>query len=564
MSTPAASPRDFIRTTVAEDVQSGRHGSCVVTRFPPEPNGHLHIGHAKSMCLNFGLAGEYATGQCHLRFDDTNPCKEALEYVESIQEDIRWLGFDWNGQLFFASDNFEQLYQYAVFLIKKDKAYVDSLSAEEIKAHRGTLTHPGIESPDRTRSIDDNLELFARMRAGEFDDGQYVLRAKIDMGSPNINMRDPTLYRIRHVTHHRTGQQWCLYPTYDFAHPLSDSIEGIAHSLCTLEFEDHRPLYNWVLKECDVACHSQQIEFARLNLNYTVMSKRKLSALVTAGHVTGWDDPRLPTLKGLRRRGYTSASIRTFCERIGVAKRDSIVEMAQLEHAIREDLNLQAPRAMAVLRPLRVIIDNYPDDQVEELEAVNNPEDPRMGSRKIPFSKVLYIEQEDFREQPHKKFFRLAPGQEVRLRYAYIIQCVNVIKDSETGNIIEVHCTYDPSTRSGQSQSTRKVKGTLHWVSTAHALEATIRLYDSLFLKANPNEDSDGTDYLECLNPQSLVTLSDSRVEPSLAYALPGARFQFERQGYFCVDSVDTLPNKLVFNRTVPLRDTWAKIEKTL
>ena len=549
---------------MAEDVQAGRYKGRVVTRFPPEPNGHLHIGHAKSICLNFGVAREYPTGRCHLRFDDTNPCKEAVEYVESIQEDVRWLGFDWENRLFFASDNFEQLYQHAVFLIKKGKAYVDSLSAEQIKTYRGTLTRPGVESSYRTRSIEDNLQMFARMRDGEFDDGMHVLRAKIDMGSPNINMRDPTLYRIRRVTHHRTGDRWCLYPTYDFAHPLSDSIEGVTHSLCTLEFEDHRPLYNWVLSECEMVCHSQQIEFARLNLNHTVMSKRKLLELVTDGHVSGWDDPRLPTLKGLRRRGYTPESIRAFCDRIGVAKRDSIVEMAQLEHAIREDLNHRAPRVMGVLHPLRVVIDNYPDDQVEELDAVNNPEDPDMGSRKIPFSKVLYIEQEDFHENPPQKFFRLAPGQEVRLRYAYIIRCVDVTKDSKTGNVIEIHCTYDPATRSGQSQSTRKVKGTLHWVSAAHALEAEIRLYDSLFLKANPNEESDGTDYLGYLNPQSLVTLSDSRVEPSLAKALPGERFQFERQGYFCVDSVDTLPNKLVFNRTVPLRDTWAKIEKTL
>lgn len=558
MSTADSPSTDFIRAIVARDVQAGKFGGRVVTRFPPEPNGHLHIGHAKSICLNFGLAQEYPQGRCHLRFDDTNPCKETVEYVESIQEDVRWLGFDWKDHKFFASDRFEQLYRYALLLIQKGKAYVDSLRADEIRSHRGTLTQPGIESPYRKRSVQENLDLFARMRAGEFEDGTHVLRAKIDMASPNMNMRDPTLYRIRHVPHHRTGSEWPIYPTYDFAHPLCDSLEGITHSLCTLEFADHRPLYDWVLDECEVACHSQQIEFARLNMSYTVMSKRKLLELVESRLVSGWDDPRLPTLKGLRRRGYTPAAIRNFCEEIGVAKRDGVIEMAKLEHAVREDLNRHAPRVMAVLRPLRVVIDNYPDDRVEEVEAINNPEDPGMGSRKVPFSKVLYIEQEDFREDPPKKFFRLSPGREVRLRYAYIILCQSVVKDPDTGEVIEVHCTYDPETRSGSGHPGRKVKGTLHWVSAAQAVEAEVRLYDTLFVKAHPDED---LEYQSSLNPRSLITLHGCRVEPGLAMAQAEDRFQFERLGYFCMDR-DSSPNNLVFNRTVALRDTWAKIEQ--
>ena len=561
MSSPKPSPSvDFIRTIVAQDRQSGKFGGCVHTRFPPEPNGYLHIGHAKSICLNFGIAEENQ-GLCNLRFDDTNPSTESEEYVKSIQEDVRWLGFDWEGRLFHASDYFERLYGYAVTLIQKGKAYVDSLSAEDIRVARGTLTEPGKDSPFRNRSTEENLDLFARMRTGEFEDGAYVLRAKIDMASPNMNLRDPTLYRIRRVVHYRTGNSWSIYPTYDFAHPLSDSLEGITHSLCTLEFEDHRPLYDWVLKECEVSCHSQQIEFARLNLNYTVMSKRKLLQLVEEGHVKGWDDPRLPTLKGLRRRGYTPESIRDFCERIGVAKRDGVIEMALLEHTLREDLNLRAPRVMAVLRPLRVVIENYPEGQVEEMEAVNNPEDSSMGSRNVPFSRVVYIEREDFREDPPKKFFRLAPGQEVRLRYAYIIQCVGVVKDERTGEVIEVRCRYDPETRSGSGQSGRRVKGTLHWVSADRAQPAEVRLYESLLTKANPGDEDKGDDYRSWLNPTSLQVLTECLVEPSLAGAPPGQRFQFERQGYFCVDA-DSNEEKLVFNRTVSLRDSWAKIEK--
>ena len=561
MTTPdSSSQTDFIRAIVARDLDAGRHGGRVHTRFPPEPNGHLHIGHAKSMCLNFGIASE-TKGLCNLRFDDTNPTTEDMAYVESIQEDVRWLGFDWDDRLVFASDYFEQLYQYAVKLISKGKAYVDSLSAEEIRNYRGTLTEPGKDSPFRTRSVEENLDLFARMRAGEFPEGTHVLRAKIDMASPNINMRDPTLYRIRHVAHYRTGDAWPLYPTYDFAHPLSDSIEGITHSLCTLEFEDHRPLYDWVLDECEVECHSQQIEFARLNLNFTVMSKRKLLQLVEEAHVGGWDDPRLPTLKGLRRRGYTPEAIRNFCERIGVAKRDGIVEMALLEHALREDLNVRAPRVMAVLHPLRVVIDNYPEEQVEELEAVNNPEDPGMGYRKVPFSRNLFIEKDDFREDPPKKFFRLAPGQEVRLRYAYIVTCVSMVKDDRTGEIVEVHCRYDPETRSGSAKAGRKVKGTLHWVSAAHAVPAEVRLYHSLFTRDNPNDLKEGQDFRSFLNPGSLQILTSCQVEPSLVGVPAGRPFQFERQGYFCVDP-DSTSNRPVFNRAVPLRDTWAKIEK--
>jgi len=559
-TTDAAPPSNFIRDIILEDLKANKHGGRVVTRFPPEPNGYLHIGHAKSICLNFGLAAEFG-GTCHLRFDDTNPTKEDIKYVEAIKSDIRWLGFDWGPHLYHASDYFEKLYEYAVQLIKKGKAYVDSLSAEEIREYRGTLTEPGKESPYRNRSVEENLDLFERMRAGEFEDGAHVLRAKIDMASPNLNLRDPTLYRIRRVPHYRTGDKWCIYPMYDFAHCLSDSIERITHSICTLEFENNRPLYDWILDELNVECHPQQIEFARLNLSYTVMSKRKLLELVDQGHVTGWDDPRMPTLAGLRRRGYTPEAIRNFCERIGVAKRDSLVDIGLLEHCLREDLNKRAPRVMAVLRPLRVVIVNYPEDQVEELEALNNPEDPGMGSRKVPFSRVLYIEREDFREDPPKEFFRLAPGREVRLRYAYYITCVGVVKDERTGEVIELHCTYDPKTRSGWSSDGRKVKATLHWVSAPHALEAEVRLYEHLFTKPNPSDEGEGSDFRAYLNPNSLITLKACRVEPSLANATPGSHYQFERQGYFCVDP-DSSDGALVFNRTVSLRDSWAKIEK--
>ena len=559
-STPSS---DFIRNIIARDLSTNKNGGRVVTRFPPEPNGYLHIGHAKSICLNFGIAAENGSGICHLRFDDTNPRKEETEYIESIKSDVRWLGYDWSDHLYYASDYFERLYQYAVRLIKDGKAYVCSLDAQEIREYRGTLTEAGKDSPYRTRPVDDNLELFERMRAGEFEDGAHVLRAKIDMASPNLNMRDPVIYRILQVEHHRTGDQWCIYPMYDFTHCLSDSIEGVTHSLCTLEFEDHRPLYDWVLDELNVDCHPQQIEFARLNLSYTVMSKRKLLELVEQGYVTGWDDPRMPTLSGLRRRGYTPESIRRFCDRVGVAKRDNVVDVALLEHSIREDLNLRAPRVMAVLRPLRVVIDNYPVGPVEELDASNNPEDPSMGSRKLPFSRVVYIEQEDFREDPPKKFFRLAPGQEVRLKDAYYITCVSVVKDEGTGEVLEVHCTYDPETRGGWSKDGRKVRGTLHWVSAAHSLEAEVRLYDQLFVKVDPGDEKDGTDFKSYLNPNSLERLTSCRVEPSLAGAAPGSRYQFLRQGYFCVDSVESTDGALVFNRTVPLRDSWSKIEKT-
>jgi len=550
---------NFIREIVEHDLKSGKHRR-VVTRFPPEPNGYLHIGHAKSICLNFGLALEHG-GVCHLRFDDTNPSTESVEYAEAIQADVRWLGFDWGDRMFYASGYFEQLYEYAVELIQKGKAYVDSLSAEEIRQYRGTLTEPGKDSPYRNRSVEESLDLFARMRAGEFKDGAHVLRAKIDMASPNVNMRDPTMYRIRHVAHYRTGDRWCIYPTYDYAHPISDALEGITHSLCTLEFEDHRPLYDWFLDNVSVPCHPQQIEFARLNLTHTVMSKRRLLELVGKGHVGGWDDPRLPTLKGLRRRGYTPEAIRAFCEHIGVQKRDGVVEMALLEHFIREDLNKRVPRVMAVLRPLRVVLENYPEGRVEEVEAVNNPEDPGMGTRKVPFSRVLYIERDDFREVPPKKFFRLAPGQEVRLRYAYIIKFVRVVKEARTGEIVELRCTYDPETRSGGPQAGRKVKGTIHWVSATHALDAEVRLYDHLFVKADAGDVPEGQDYTVNLNPSSLERLRGVKVEPSLAGAQPGSRYQFERQGYFCVDP-DSAAGRLVFNRTVALRDSWAKIEK--
>ncbi|MBW1708893.1 MAG: glutamine--tRNA ligase/YqeY domain fusion protein [Deltaproteobacteria bacterium] len=554
-------PPNFIRNIISEDLKANKNDGRVVTRFPPEPNGYLHIGHAKSICLNFGLAAEN-NGICNLRFDDTNPTKEEVEYVESIKEDVRWLGFDWGDRLFYASDYFEQLYDYAVQLIKLGKAYVCSLSADEIREYRGTLTEPGKDSPYRTRSVEENLDLFERMRAGEFEDGAHVLRAKIDMASANLNMRDPTIYRIRHEFHHRTGDKWCIYPMYDYTHCLSDAIEGITHSICTLEFEDHRPLYDWVLDTLKTPCHPQQIEFARLNLTYTIMSKRKLLELVEGGHVSGWDDPRMPTLVGMRRRGYTPESIRNLCERVGVAKRDSVVDIALLEYCVREDLNRRAPRVMAVLRPLRVVIDNYPEGQTEELEFPNHPEDPDMGSRKVPFSRVLYIERDDFREDPPKKFFRLAPGREVRLRYAYYITCVGMEKDEKTGEVVELHCTYDPQTRGGWAPDGRKVKATLHWVSAADSLEAEVRLYDHLFAKLNPGEEKDGADFKTHLNPNSLETLKSCRVEPSLADAAPGGRYQFERLGYFCVDSVDSTKEALVFNRTVSLRDTWAKIEK--
>ncbi|MEE9263295.1 MAG: glutamine--tRNA ligase/YqeY domain fusion protein [Vicinamibacteria bacterium] len=555
----AAPPLDFIRAKIAEDVKTGTNGGQVVTRFPPEPNGYLHIGHAKSICLNFGVAAEY-NGVCNLRYDDTNPAKEDVEFVDSIKEDVRWLGFDWGDREFDASDYFDRLYEYAVQLIKDRKAYVDSLGADEIRQYRGTLTEPGKDSPYRNRSVEENLDLFERMKAGEFEDGTHVLRAKIDMASGNINMRDPTLYRIRRVPHHRTGDKWLIYPMYDFTHALSDSIEGVTHSLCTLEFEDHRPLYDWTLNETNVECHPQQIEFARLNLSYTVMSKRKLLELVEEGYVSGWDDPRLPTIGGLRRRGYTPESIRNFCTRIGVAKKNSVVDMAQLEHAVREDLNKRAPRVMAVLRPLRIVLENYPEDQAEEMEAINNPEDPDAGVRKVPFSRVLYIEREDFREDPPKKFFRLAPGREVRLRYAYLITCQSAVKD-DRGEIVELRCTYDPETRGGSAPDGRRVKGTLHWVSAAHAVPAEVRLYDRLFTVEDPGAIEEGKDYKSYLNPNSLEILTGCQVEPSLADAEPGYRCQFERQGYFSVDPDSSKPS-LVFNRTVGLRDSWAKIEK--
>jgi glutaminyl-tRNA synthetase len=549
----------FIKKIIEDDLETNKYDGRVMTRFPPEPNGYLHIGHAKSICLNFGLAEEYG-GHCNLRFDDTNPTKEEVEYVESIKEDVRWLGFDWDDRLYYASDYFEQLYQYAVQLIKHNKAYVDSLSAKEIKEYRGTLTEPGKESPYRNRPVEENLDLFERMRAGEFEDGAYVLRAKIDMASGNLNMRDPVMYRILHAEHHRTGDKWCLYPMYDWAHGLSDSIEGITHSICTLEFEDHRPLYDWFLEQLKIY-QPQQIEFARLNLTHTVMSKRKLLRLVQDNHVGGWDDPRMPTISGLRRRGYTPESIREFCERIGVAKKDSVVDIKLLEYCIREDLNKCAPRVLGVLRPLRLVIENYPEDQVEELEAINNPEDPSMGTRMVPFSRVLYIEREDFREDAPKKWFRLAPGREVRLRYGYYVTCVDVVKDDKSGEVLELRCTYDPETRGGWSSDGRKVRGTLHWVSAAHAIDAEVRLYDHLFLKSNPEEVTDGVDFQSNINPNSLDILESCKLEPSLAQATPGSRFQFERLGYFSVDPHSS-EERLVFNRTVTLRDTWAKIER--
>jgi glutaminyl-tRNA synthetase len=554
--TPAAGS-DFIRQIVTNDLKSGKHTS-VCTRFPPEPNGYLHIGHAKSICLNFGIAREFG-GICHLRFDDTNPVKEDIEYVESIQEDVRWLGFDWADKLFYASDYFDRLYQYAVELIRKGKAYVCHLTAEETRAYRGTLTEPGRNSPYRDRPVEENLELFEQMRRAELEEGTCVLRAKIDMASGNINMRDPAVYRIKKAHHHRTGDKWCIYPMYDFAHGLSDATEGITHSICTLEFEDHRPLYDWFLDQLDVPCHPRQIEFARLNLTYTVLSKRKLLQLVRDGLVDGWDDPRMPTLAGYRRRGYTAESIRNFCDRIGVAKANSTVDVAMLEHSIREGLNKRASRVLAVLKPLRVVIDNYPADQTEELEAVNNPEDPSAGTRTLPFSKVLYIEQDDFRETPPPKYFRLSPGKEVRLRYAYFITCQSIVKDPQTGEVSEVHCTYDPATRGGNAPDGRKVKSTLHWVSAPHAIDAEVRLYDRLFAAEFPDREEN---FLDALNPNSLDVLQGCKLEPSLATARPGDRVQFERQGYFCVDPKLSKPGALVFNRIVGLKDAWAKIEK--
>lgn len=541
-------PVNFIQEIINKDRETGKHGGRVHTRFPPEPNGYLHIGHAKAICLDFGIATKNG-GLCNLRFDDTNPSKEDIEYVESIKEDIRWLGFDWGDRLYFASDYYETMYQCAEELINKGKAYVCDLSPEQIKEYRGTLTEPGKESPYRNRSVAENLDLFRRMRNGEFPDGSRTLRAKIDMASPNINMRDPVIYRILRATHHRTGDKWCIYPMYDFAHPISDALEGITHSLCTLEFEDHRPLYDWVLDNLSFKSRPQQIEFARLNLTHTLMSKRKLLELVKQGAVNGWDDPRMPTISGIRRRGYTPESIRVFCERIGVAKSNSVVDIALLEHCVREDLNQKAPRAMVVLRPLKVIIDNYPDDLVEEFEAEINPENPELGARKVPFSKVLYIERDDFAENPPKGFFRLAPGREIRLKYAYYIKCERVVKD-ETGEIIELHCTYDPASRGGWTNDGRKVRGTSHWVSAAHAVDVEVRLYDHLFREEVPGPDS-------VVDPDSLVTLAGCKAEPSLAGALPGDRFQFLRQGYFCVDK-DSAPGKLVFNRTVSLKDSWS------
>jgi glutaminyl-tRNA synthetase len=552
---------NFITTIIETDLKANKNGGRLATRFPPEPNGYLHIGHAKSICLNFGVANAY-DGTCNLRFDDTNPTKEDVEYVDAIMDDVRWLGFSWDDRLHYASDYFEQLYDFAVQLIRAGKAYVDDLNAGEIRKHRGTLTEAGKDSPWRDRSVEENLDLFRRMRAGEFEDGARVLRAKIDMAHPNLILRDPTLYRIRKTRHHRTGDQWCIYPMYDFTHCLSDSIEGITHSLCTLEFENNRPLYDWVLDNVDAPCHPRQIEFARLNLSYTVLSKRKLIQLVEEGHVGGWDDPRLPTMCGLRRRGYPPEAIRNFCDRIGLAKRDSVVDVALLEYSVRENLNKRAPRVMGVLRPLKVVIENYPDGQVDELDAVNNPEDPAAGMRKVPFSREIYIERDDFMENPPKKFFRLGPGREVRLRYAFFVTCTDVIKDEYSGEVIELRCTYDPATRGGDAPDGRKVKATLHWVSAAHAVDAEVRLYDRLFNKANPDEKEEGKTYKDFINPDALEVLRGCKLEPCLADAGPDYFCQFERMGYFCVDAKDSKPGALVFNRTVTLRDAWAKLKK--
>jgi glutaminyl-tRNA synthetase len=553
--TPAPGPSNFVRDIIIDDIESGKYQGRVHTRFPPEPNGYLHIGHAKSICLNFGLAAEFG-GKTNLRFDDTNPEKEETEYVDSIMDTVHWLGFDWQDRLFYASDYFPQLYDWALQLIRAGKAYVDDLPAEEMRKYRGTLTEPGTPSPYRDRSVEENLELFQRMKAGEFPDGSRTLRAKIDMASPNLNLRDPVMYRILHAEHHRTGNQWCIYPMYDFAHGQSDSVERITHSICTLEFEDHRPLYDWYVEQLGIY-HPQQIEFDRLNITYTMMSKRKLLTLVQEGHVRGWDDPRMPTLAGIRRRGYTPEALRNFCKSIGVSKTTGIVELGLLEHHVREDLNKRAARVMAVLRPLRVVIDNYPEDQVEELEAINNPEDASAGTRQVPFSRVIYIEQEDFREDPPKQYFRLTPGREVRLRYAYFITCTGVVKNGK-GEVVEIHCTYDPATRGGNAPDGRRVKSTIHWVSAAHAIPAEVRLYENLFTTEDPNQ---GADFRANLNPASLEVLTDCKLERSLADAPVLAHYQFERMGYFCVDS-DSAPGKPVFNRTITLRDSWAKIEK--
>ncbi|MDD5467568.1 MAG: glutamine--tRNA ligase/YqeY domain fusion protein [Anaerolineales bacterium] len=563
MTLPETStPTDFIRAIIKNDNATGKYGGRVHTRFPPEPNGYLHIGHAKSILLNFGIAAEFG-GLCNLRFDDTNPSKEEVEYVDSIIADVHWLGADWGDRLFYASDYFDQLYQFAVQLIKLGKAFVCDLSAEEMREYRGTLTEPGRDSPYRNRSVEENLDLFERMRQGEFPDGSRTLRAKIDMASPNINLRDPVIYRIKKESHHRTGDKWCIYPMYDYTHCISDSLEGITHSICTLEFEDHRPLYDWFLDTLNLY-HPQQIEFARLNLSYTVMSKRRLLELVNSGTVDGWDDPRMPTLSGMRRRGVTPEAIRLFCERIGVAKNDSVIDIALLEYCVREDQNKRAQRAMAVLRPLKVVLDNYPADQVEMLACVNNPEDPSAGMRQAPFSRVLYIDQDDFREEPPPKYFRLAPGREVRLRYGYFIKCVGVVKDAHTGEVTELHCTYDPQTKGGFAPDGRKVKATIHWVSAEYSLPAEVRHYDRLFSKENPMEAEEGKDWRAYLNPNSLESLTTCRVEPMLARAKPGERFQFERLGYYCADLKDHSPERLVFNRTVTLRDEWAKIESKL
>lgn len=550
---------NFIRARIEDDVLLGKNDGQVITRFPPEPNGYLHIGHAKSICLNFGLARDFG-GRCHLRFDDTNPTKEDVEYVEAIQDDIRWLGFDWGSHLYFASDYFSQLYEFAVQLIQQGDAYVCSLSAEQIRGYRGTLTEPGRNSPYRDRSVEENLDLFTRMKDGDFEEGQHVLRAKIDMASPNLNMRDPAMYRIRYASHHRTGEAWCIYPMYDFTHCISDSLEHITHSLCSLEFEDNRPLYDWFLDRLQVACHPQQIEFARLKLTYTLMSKRKLMHLVQQGIVDGWDDPRMPTLRGMRRRGYPAEAIRNFCERIGVAKADSTINIAQLEHAVREVLNRDVPRAMAVLNPIKVVLTNYPEGKTEELEAVNNPEDPSQGTRMVPFSRELYIERDDFREDPPRKYFRLAPGREVRLRYGYLVTCEEVVKDPDSGEITAIHCRYDPETRGGKAPDGRKVKGTIHWVSAAHAVRARVRVYDRLFMTENPYAVKEGGDFLDNINPASLEVLDTCFLEPSLADLTPEVSVQFERLGYFC--SAERLPDGTpVFNRTVTLRDSWAKME---
>jgi glutaminyl-tRNA synthetase len=556
-ASPSPAPSNFVRDIIVEDLKTNKHGGRVQTRFPPEPNGYLHIGHAKAICIDFGLADEFG-GHTNLRFDDTNPEKEETEYVESIKADVNWLGFQWDG-LFYASDYFDPLYEWAIKLIKDGKAYVDDLTAEEIRKHRGTLTEPGKDSPYRNRSVEENLNLFERMRAGEFLDGSRTLRAKIDMASPNLNLRDPVMYRILHAEHHRTGNKWCIYPMYDYAHGQSDSIERVTHSICTLEFEDHRPLYNWFIQQLGIF-PSRQIEFDRLNLTYTLLSKRKLLQLVHEGRVRGWDDPRMPTLCGIRRRGYTPEAIRNFVASIGVSKTTGSIELAMLEHFVREDLNKRAPRVMAVLRPLKVVIDNYPENQIEEMDAVNNPEDASAGTRKVPFSRVLYIEQDDFREDPPKGYFRLSPGREVRLRYGYLVTCTSVVKNDK-GEVVEVHCSYDPATRGGNTPDGRKVKSTIHWVSAANAIDAEVRIYENLFSKENPGELEEGQDFTANLNPQSLEIITDAKLEPSLANAAAGSRYQFERLGYFCVDP-DSKPGKSVFNRTVALKDTWAKVEK--